>query len=88
MRSNIHAGGKLAAAEVTDKDLKKAELDSNPLTDGTLSVHLSKLEEGGIVTIEKVFEGKKPRTLVRVTPEGRRMFKAYLADLREVLPGL
>ena len=58
------------------------------LTDGTLSVHLSKLEEGGIVTIEKVFEGKKPRTLVRVTPEGRKMFKAYLEDLREVLPEL
>jgi DNA-binding MarR family transcriptional regulator len=58
------------------------------LTDGTLSVHLSKLEEGGVVTIEKTFEGKKPRTLVRVTPEGRKMFKAYLADLREVLPGL
>ena len=26
MRSNIHAGGKLAAAEVTDKDLKIAEI--------------------------------------------------------------
>lgn len=65
-------------------DLRK----SLNLTDGTLSVHLSKLEEGGVVTIEKVFEGKKPRTLVRVTPEGRRMFKAYLEDLREVLPGL
>ena len=58
------------------------------LTDGTLSVHLSKLEEGGVVAIEKTFEGKKPRTLVRVTPEGRKMFKAYLEDLREVLPGL
>ena len=58
------------------------------LTDGTLSVHLSKLEEGGVVAIEKTFEGKKPRTLVRVTPDGRKMFKAYLEDLREVLPGL
>jgi DNA-binding HxlR family transcriptional regulator len=58
------------------------------LTDGTLSVHLSKLEEGGVVTIEKTFEGKKPRTLVRVTPTGRRMFKQYVEDLREVLPGL
>ena len=51
-------------------------------------VAISKLEEGGVVSIEKTFEGRKPRTLVRVTAEGRKMFKAYLEDLREVLPGL
>jgi len=58
------------------------------LTDGTLSVHLSKLEEGGLVSIEKTFEGKKPLTLVRVTPLGRRLFKQYVADLRGIVPGL
>jgi DNA-binding MarR family transcriptional regulator len=58
------------------------------LTDGTLSVHLSKLEEGGLVSIEKTFEGKKPLTLIRVTPQGRRLFKQYVADLRGIVPGL
>ena len=58
------------------------------LTDGTLSVHLSKLEEGGLVSIEKTFEGKKPLTLVRVTPLGRRLFKQYVADLQVIVPGL
>jgi len=58
------------------------------LTDGTLSVHLSKLEEGGLVSIEKTFEGKKPLTLIRVTPLGRRLFKQYVADLRGIVPGL
>ena len=58
------------------------------LTDGTLSVHLSKLEEGGVIRIEKTFEGKKPLTLVRVTPLGKRLFKQYLADLKGILPGL
>jgi len=62
--------------------------DALNLTDGTLSVHLAKLEEGGVVSIEKTFEGKKPRTLVRVTPEGRKLFRQYLEDLREVVPGL
>jgi len=62
--------------------------DALNLTDGTLSVHLTRLEEGGVVTIEKTFEGKKPRTLVRVTPEGRKLFRQYLDDLREVVPGL
>jgi len=58
------------------------------LTDGTLSVHLSKLEEGGLVSIEKTFEGKKPLTLVRVTPQGKRLFKQYVADLKGIVPGL
>ncbi len=58
------------------------------LTDGTLSVHLSKLEEGRLVSIEKTFEGRKPLTLVRVTPLGRRLFKQYVADLRGIVPGL
>ena len=62
--------------------------NSLDLTDGTLSVHLSKLEEGGLVSIEKTFEGKKPLTLVRVTPLGRRLFKKYVADLRGIVPGL
>lgn len=58
------------------------------LTDGTLSVHLSKLEDGGLVSIEKTFEGKKPLTLVRVTPQGKRLFKQYVADLKGIVPGL
>ena len=58
------------------------------LTDGTLSVHLSKLEVGGLVSIEKTFEGKKPLTLVRVTPLGKKIFKQYVADLKAIVPGL
>lgn len=58
------------------------------LTDGTLSVHLTKLEQGGLISIEKTFEGKKPLTLIRVTVEGRRLFKQYVADLRGIVPGL
>ena len=62
--------------------------EATGLTDGTLSVHLSKLEAGGMVEIRKEFEGKKPRTLARMTAGGRRRFAAYLAELRELLPGL
>ncbi len=58
------------------------------LTDGTLSVHLSKLEAGGMVEIRKEFEGKKPRTLVRMTAGGRERFDAYVAELRGLVPGL
>lgn len=58
------------------------------LTDGTLSVHLSKLEEGKLVSIRKTFEGKRPLTLVRITATGKRQFGQYVQDLRSIVPGL
>lgn len=56
------------------------------VTDGTLSVNLSKLEEGKLIAIEKSFEGKKPVTLVKLTARGRKEFSDYLEDLRAILP--
>jgi DNA-binding MarR family transcriptional regulator len=58
------------------------------LTDGTLSANLTKLEAGGLVEIVKGFEGRRPKTLVRVTPEGRRRFGLYVEDLKTIVPGL
>lgn len=56
------------------------------LTDGTLSVNLSKLEEGGLISITKTFENKRPVTLVRMTARGKREYSRYLDDLRDILP--
>lgn len=61
------------------------ELDSS---DGNLSVHLAKLEEAGLITIDKSFVGKRPRTEVKVTAAGRSQFKAYVKDLQRIVPGL
>ena len=58
------------------------------LTDGTLSVHLATLEQGGAVEIVKEFVGKRPRTMVRLTPGGREMFARYVDDLKRIVPGL
>lgn len=57
-------------------------------TDGNLSVHLGKLEEAGLVQIEKTFVGKRPRTRVKLTAAGRRRFRIYVRQLREIVPGL
>ena len=54
-------------------------------SDGNLSTHLSKLEEGGMISIEKTFRGKKPLTVCRLTDRGRAAFKTYLADLERIL---
>ncbi len=58
------------------------------LTDGTLSANLSKLEAGGLVEIVKGYAGRRPQTVVRVTPEGRRQFRLYVEDLKAIVPGL
>jgi DNA-binding HxlR family transcriptional regulator len=58
------------------------------MTDGTLSVHLTRLEDGGVVGIEKTFVGKKPCTVIKVTRSGRTKFKKYVKELQAIIPGL
>jgi DNA-binding transcriptional ArsR family regulator len=56
------------------------------LTKGNLSTHLAKLEQTGLVEIEKTFKGKVPHTLVRLTPTGRDSIQRHwqrLEDLRK-----
>jgi len=52
------------------------------LTKGNLSVHLSKLEEAGYISIEKTYRGKIPLTLCRVTDDGCKAFDAYRNQLK------
>jgi DNA-binding MarR family transcriptional regulator len=58
------------------------------LTDGNLSSHLSELERAGYVFIEKIFEGKKPKTRVWVSLEGRDVFLKYVEKLERILKGI
>ena len=55
------------------------------LTDGNLSRHLDVLREAGLVEVWKGFEHRRPQTLVRLTPDGRRRFIAYLEELERVV---
>ena len=55
------------------------------LTKGNLSVHLSKLEEAGYISIEKTYRGKIPMTLCRITSEGRQAFDAYRQQLKQFI---
>lgn len=58
------------------------------LTVGNLSFHLTKLEEAGLVRIDKTFVGKVPRTTASLTPEGRILFRAYRKTLKAFLEAL
>ena len=55
---------------------------------GNLSKHLSKLEEGGYVTLEKTFQDKKPHTMIQLTEHGRQAFREYKNGLQQVLDSL
>jgi len=55
------------------------------LTDGNLSRHLKVLEEEKLVEVEKGYEGKKPKTLCRLSEEGRKRFLEYLEELEKVV---
>jgi DNA-binding MarR family transcriptional regulator len=58
------------------------------LTWGNLSTHLGKLEESGYVMLEKGYRGKKPRTMIRLTAEGREAFRQYRANMQQALGDL
>jgi len=60
-------------------------LNRTGLTWGNLSTHISKLEEAGYVSVEKAFQGKKPRTMIRLTNKGRSAFENYRSKMQEAL---
>lgn len=55
------------------------------LTAGNLSRHLTVLEEAGLVQVEKGYEGRRARTRVRITRQGRTALAGELAALTELV---
>ena len=55
------------------------------LNKGTLSSHLSRLEEAGYVEVTKTYRGKVPQTLLRLTIAGRKAFEQYRRKLKGAL---
>ena len=53
--------------------------------DGSLSMHLRRLEEAGYVTAKKGFVARRPKTTYRLTAAGRRALAEYLATMRRLL---
>ena len=54
-------------------------------TDGNLSVHARKLEDAQYIAVDKMFEGRIPRTEYRLTATGRRAFEKYLAHMEAII---
>jgi DNA-binding MarR family transcriptional regulator len=63
-------------------------LNESQLSKGNLSTHLRTLEVAGYVVIEKGYRGKIPRTVLRLTNEGRQAFEQYRKVLKSISKGL
>ena len=59
--------------------------DALGLTAGNLSRHLTVLEEAGLIQVEKGYEGRRPRTWVRITSAGRTALAAEVDALAELV---
>jgi DNA-binding MarR family transcriptional regulator len=83
----VHEPGRLAILTVLSsvKDADFVFLQrATGLTKGNLSSHLTKLEDAGLVAIEKRFVRKKPNTSVALTAEGRQRIAHHWDQLERL----
>lgn len=72
----------LAVNEVMTFNDLKALLNT---TDGNLSVHARKLEEGDYLVCTKTFEGRIPKTEFSLTKEGKQALERYLGHMEALI---
>ena len=87
----VHEPSRLAiltALSACDKADFLFLLNITGLTKGNLSSHLSKLQQAGLVEIEKKFEGKTPITYAMLTAEGKETLKEYWKRFEKVRAGV
>lgn len=77
--------GIISALAVNDR-LSFTELrELLALTDGNLSVHARKLEDGGYVQCQKGFDGRVPKSEYRLTAAGKRALERYLGHMEALI---
>jgi DNA-binding MarR family transcriptional regulator len=54
-------------------------------TAGNLSVQINKLREAGYIEVLKEFKDNYPRTLCKITTEGKKAFNNYVKSLQSYL---
>ena len=81
LHQNIRS--KLVSLLISNSELPfKALKEALGVTDGNLSSHLAKLEKEDYIAIEKIFEGKRPKTIVSITEVGQKAFQKYIDELK------
>lgn len=54
-------------------------------TAGNLSVQIEKLSEAGYIEVDKFIDGKRPRTVCKITPKGIEAFDSYVKALQDYI---
>ena len=54
-------------------------------TDGNLSVHARKLEDGGYIACTKSFQGRLPKTEYKLTAAGKRALENYVSHMETLI---
>ena len=60
----------------------KRRLDT---VDGSLNLHLGKLEEHGYIVSKKGYVGVRPKTTYRITAAGRKAIAQYLTSMKALI---
>lgn len=84
----IHEPGRLMIAALlyaVDRADFLYLLHETGMNKGTLSSHLSRLEDEGYVAVTKTYRGKVPQTLLGLTGAGRKAFEQYRRKLKDAL---
>ena len=78
----------LSACDPSDEGLDFAHLKKlTGATDGNLGAHLDHLARAGYVEVTKAFVGRRPRTTVKASAQGRAAFARHVAFLRSIIAG-
>lgn len=77
--------GILSALAVNDELSFSGLKDLFDTSDGNLSAHARKLEDAGYIACSKGFEGRRPKTVYRLTAAGRKALNRYLDHMEAVI---
>lgn len=84
----VHQRHRLGILTITSRS-RQADFgylrESLGLTSGNLSTHLMVLEEAGLVRVQKGYEGRRPRTWVSITRQGRAALADEMAALTRLV---
>ena len=72
--------------ELRNRVIGRGQADTGA-TDGNLGSHPTTLEKAGFVRIVKDFVGRRPRTRIGTTAQGKRAFQDHVAYLHDILDG-
>lgn len=77
----------VAALAGTEESEFKVVRDHLQVSDSVLSRQASALETAGIIKIRKGFIGKRPRTWLSLSAQGREVWARHLAALQAIAQG-